>query len=131
VILLDTHVLVFLALRPERLSKPATRAIAKADRRDGVAISSITLWELAQLVDQGRVAVPGSVEGFLKDVCRRPRLTVLDITPEIAALTVMFPQTFPKDPADRIIGATARAHGLPLVTKDGNMRESALLRTIW
>ena len=130
-ILLDTHVLVFLALRPERLSKPATRAIAKAERRDGVAISSITLWELAQLVDQGRVAVPGSVEGFLGDVCRRPGLTVLDITADIAALTLLFPATFPKDPADRIIGATARAHGLPLVTKDGNMQESPLLRTIW
>lgn len=130
-ILLDTHVLVFLALRPERLSKPATRAIAKAERRDGVAISSITLWELAQLIDQGRLAVPGSVEGFLREVCRRPGLTVLDITADIAALTLLFPATFAKDPADRIIGATARAHALPLVTKDGDMQESPLLRTIW
>ena len=77
------------------------------------------------------MTVPGSVEGFLGDVCRRPGLTVLDITADIAALTLLFPATFPKDPADRIIGATARAHGLPLVTKDGNMQESPLLRTIW
>ena len=130
-ILLDTHALVFLALRPERLSRPATRAIAKAERQDGVAISSISLWEVAQLVDRGRIAVPGSVEGLLRDLCLRPGLTVLDINADIAALTRLFPATFPKDPADRIIGATARVHDLSLVTKDEHMRESPLLRTIW
>lgn len=130
-ILLDTHVLVMLALKPERLSKPAARAIAKAETRDGVAIASITLWELALLIDDGRVAVPGSIESFLKDVSQRPGLTVLDISPEIAALTVRFPPDFPGDPADRIIAATGRAHGLPIVTRDRNMQENPLTRTIW
>lgn len=130
-ILLDTHALVFLALRPERLSRPATQAIARAERQDGIAISSITLWELAQLVDQGRIRVPGSVEAFLRDVSTRPGLRVLDITGDIAALTLLFPASFTKDPADRIIAATARAHDLPLVTRDGHMQESPLLRTIW
>jgi PIN domain nuclease of toxin-antitoxin system len=131
VILLDTHVLVLLALRPERLSRKAARAIAKAEARDGVAIASITLWELALLIHDGRIAVPGSSESFLREVCRRPGLTVLDISPEIAALTVQWPLDFPGDPADRIIAATARAHGLLLVTKDQRLQESPLLRTVW
>ncbi len=130
-ILLDTHVLVMLALKPERLSRKAARAIAKAEARDGVAIASITLWELALLIDDGHVAVPGSVESFLREVCRRPGLTLLDISPEIAALTVQWPPDFPADPADRLIAATARAHGLLLVTKDQRMQESPLLRTVW
>jgi len=58
-------------------------------------------------------------------------LALLEITPEIAALTVQFPPGFPGDPANRIIGATARAHGLPLVTRDAHLQDSRLLRTIW
>jgi PIN domain nuclease of toxin-antitoxin system len=131
VILLDTHVLVMLALKPERLSRKAARAIAKAETRDGIAIASITLWELALLIDDGRIGVAGSIESFLREVCRRPGLTVLDISPEVAALTVQCSSDFTADPADRIIAATARAHGLLLVTKDQRMQESPLLRTVW
>ncbi len=130
-ILLDTHVLVMLAVKPERLSKEAARAIARAEARDGVAIASITLWGLAQLIDGGRIAVSGSVESFLKEICRRSGLTVLDISPEVAALTVQFPPDFPGDPADRIIAATARAHGLPIVTRDRGMQQSPQIRTVW
>lgn len=129
-ILLDTHVILMLALKPERLSKAAARGIARAMARDGVAISSITLWEIAQLIDEGRVTVHGSVEAFLIEVARRPGLAVLEISPEIAALSFQFPPGFPS-PADRIIAATARAHGLPLVTRDRSMQDSPLLRTIW
>jgi len=131
VILLDTHALVMLALKPERLSRAAARAIARAEARDGIAIASITFWEVALLIDGGRVTLHGSTEAFLKQVAQRPRLFVLDLSPEIAALAFQFPPDFPHDPADRIIAATARAHGLPLVTKDEALQESALLRTIW
>jgi PIN domain nuclease of toxin-antitoxin system len=129
--LLDTHVVYWLAVHPERLSRAATRAIAAADRSDGVAISSISLWELACLIDKGRIQVEGTPERFLTRLAERPGLAVLEITPEIAALTVQFPPEFPGDPADRIIAGTARAHGLPLVTKDENLQDSRLLRTIW
>jgi PIN domain nuclease of toxin-antitoxin system len=56
---------------------------------------------------------------------------MLDLSPEIAALAFQFPTDFPSDPADRIIAATARAHGLPLVTKDRRLQDSALVQTIW
>ena len=130
-ILLDTHVLIWLAVKPERLSKAATRAIKRAERAGGVAISSITLWEIAQLVDDGRVKVRGSIETFLDSLCQRSGLAVLEITSEIAALAFQFPPGFPRDPADRLIGATARAQGIPLVTKDQPMQDCPLVDTVW
>jgi PIN domain nuclease of toxin-antitoxin system len=131
VILLDTHALVFLALKPEQLSKAAARAIAKAQAGDGLAIASITLWEIALLIHAGRIVVHGSTETFLRLILQRSGLFVLDLSPEIAALAFQFPPEFPSDPADRIIAATARAHALPLVTKDGRLQDSALFQTIW
>lgn len=130
-ILLDTHVVFWMASKPERLSRAARRAIAKAASGDGLAISSISLWELALLIARGQIGVLGSMEGFLKEICQRQGLVVLDITPEIAALALHVSPDFPHDPADRLISATARAHGLRLVTKDQYMQDSPLLRTIW
>jgi len=131
VILLDTHILLMLAFRPERLSKAAAKAIARAETGDGVAIASITLWEIALLIYQGRITAKGSTEGFLSQLLERPGLFVLELDSEIAALAFQFPPGFPGDPADRIIAATARARGLSLVTKDRLMQESPLLQTIW
>ncbi len=130
-ILVDTHALVMLALKPEGLSKGAARAIARAETGAGMAIASITLWEIALLIDRGRLRVNRSTESFLKMVLQRPKIAVLDLSPEIAALAFQFPPDFPGDPADRIIAATARAHGLPLVTKDRHLQDCPLLRTIW
>lgn len=130
-ILLDTHALILLALRPEGLSKAAARTIARAEAGDGIAIASITLWEIALLIDAGRIVVQGSTEAFLKLILQRPRLFMLDLSPEIAALAFQFPTDFPNDPADRIIAATARAHGLPLVTKDRRLQDNELVQTIW
>jgi PIN domain nuclease of toxin-antitoxin system len=131
VILLDTHTLIFLVSEPKRLSKAAVRFIARAERADGAAIASITLLEIALLIHERRVTVAGSTETFLREIVMRPELSVLELTPEIAALTYQFPPDFPSDPADRIIAATARSHGLPLITKDKRLQESPLLKTIW
>src|SRR2546428_501076 len=83
------------AERRERLSRPARRAIGAAERSDGVAISSISLWELALLIDKGRIQVEGTPERFLTRLAERPSLAVLEITPQIAALTAQFPPGFP------------------------------------
>ena len=130
-VLLDTHAIILLALKPEGLSKAAHRAIARAMAGNGAGIASITLWEIALLIDAGRVVVRGSTEAFLRLMVQRPGLFVLDLSPEIAALAFQFPPDFPGDPADRIIAATARAHGLALVTKDQRLQDCALLRAIW
>ena len=130
-ILLDTHVLLILISDPERLSKAASRAIVRAEAVGGIAIASITLWEIALLIHGRRITIAGSTETFLNHIAGRPSLSILELTPEVAALAFQFPPEFPNDPADRIIAATARAHGLPLVTKDQRMLGSAVLKTVW
>lgn len=130
-ILLDTHAVFWATTQPQRLSRAAARAITAAERGEGLALCSISLWELASLMAAGRLHVEGSIEGFLNKIATRAGLAVLDITPEIAVLAAQFPRSFPGDPIDRLIGGTARAYGLTLVTKDERIQGSPLVRTIW
>jgi PIN domain nuclease of toxin-antitoxin system len=62
--LLDTHVLVGLALEPKRLSREARKLIERARAKDGLSIASITVWEIATLVTRGRIAVQGTVASW-------------------------------------------------------------------
>jgi PIN domain nuclease of toxin-antitoxin system len=129
VILLDTHVVAWAANDSKHLSRGAVSAIRRARRGGGLAVSAITVWELALLVSRGKVRVYGSVETSLRLLLEG--LTILPITPEIAALATQFPDDYPRDPADRLIGATARAEGMTLVTRDERIRRSPLLKTLW
>lgn len=133
-IFLDTHVLIWMASDPKRLSKKAREAIRHEREKDarektGVAIAAITLWELAWLAENGRIQVTGSVESFVRETASR--VMVEPITPEIAAFAVQLPARFPKDPADRLIAATALVEGAPLVTADERIRQARVVRTIW
>ena len=128
-ILLDTHALVWAVAESKRLSRPAAAAIRRAQRGSGLAISAITLWELASLVARGRIQAYGTVDASVRLLIEG--VAVKPITPEIAALAAQFPEEYSHDPADRLIGATARAEGWSLVTRDENLRRSTLLRTIW
>ncbi|MFZ1139621.1 MAG: type II toxin-antitoxin system VapC family toxin [Candidatus Sulfotelmatobacter sp.] len=130
-ILLDTHVLVWLVSDSSRLSRTAVRELRKAERNGELAISSITLWELALLYQRGRLRASGSIESSIRIILEKSRVEVIEITPEIAALTPTFPETYPKDPADRLIGATARALGLTLITQDERILGSPLIRSLW
>jgi PIN domain nuclease of toxin-antitoxin system len=131
VILLDTHTLAWLVAQPEKLSRPAASAIRRARLSDGLAVSDTTLWELALLFARGILQSQGTVENALHTVINESGVNVLPITPEIATLAAQFPDGYPKDPIDRLIGATARAQGLTLVTRDERIRSSPLLKTIW
>ncbi len=128
-ILLDTHALLWLVAEPQRLSKTAVRAIREAVDSDSVAIAAITLWELAWLARARRVVFVGTIDNFVARMTER--VVVLPIDPKIAALAAGFPDRYPRDPADRLIGATALAEGIPLVTKDEHIRSSGLVQTIW
>ena len=128
-ILLDTHVLVWMLADSKRLSPVALRAIRRAQHEDGLAISAISLWELAALVTRGRIQAYGTVEASVRLLIEG--IGVKPITPEIAALAASFPDDYPGDPADRIIGATARAEGMRLITHDERIRKSPLLKTVW
>jgi len=131
VILLDTHVLVWLVTDDDRLSRSARSAIRRARASDGVAIADVTIWELAFLLARGVIRTHSTIENTVQNFVTRSRVSVKPITAEIAALATQFPEDYPKDPIDKLIGATARAEGIALVTRDERIRSSTLLRTIW
>lgn len=130
-ILLDTHVLVWMVSDSSQLSRPAFREMRKAEAKGELAIASITLWELALLYQRGRLRASGTIESSIRLILEKSHVRVIELTPEIAALTTAFPESYPKDPGDRLIGATARALGLSLVTQDERIRSSPLVRSIW
>lgn len=128
-ILVDTHVLIWMQAEPKRLSRAASAAIRRAQGESTIAISAITLWEVASLVARGRIQAYGTVEASVHLLTEG--IVVKSITPEIAAVAAQFPMDFPRDPADRLIAATARVEGIPLITRDEELRTSPLLQTIW
>jgi PIN domain nuclease of toxin-antitoxin system len=129
-ILLDTQVVIWLAGEPERLSSKAITAIEEARRSGGgLAVCDITLWELTLLSEKGRVSLEGGLDRFLQQV--ELGFKVLPINARACSLTLSLPPSYPRDPADRLIGATALASGLSLVTSDRGIRRSRAVPVIW
>ena len=129
-ILLDSHVVFWLAFEEDRISKTARAAIDEArQNQQGLAISDFTLYELVIAFRKKRVDIHISLESFLFEV--EQRFVLLPITRDVCVQTLALPPDYPKDPADRIIGATAIARGLKLVTADRAIRDSGVVPTIW
>lgn len=117
-VLLDSHVVHWWSAEPERISDAATRALDEADE---LAVAAVSWFELAWLATHERIVVSIPVRSWLDQLA--PRVRTLPLTPAVAATAVSLPSTFPGDPADRLIYATAVEHGLRLITKDGKLRE--------
>lgn len=129
-ILLDTHVVLWLALEPVRISKRAHARIAEARRQSGIlAISGISLLEIATAWSKRRVELSVGIEAFLESV--ETRFSVVPITGVTCARAAKLPKWFPKDPADRLIVATALEEGSALITADARIRRSKAVKTIW
>jgi PIN domain nuclease of toxin-antitoxin system len=126
VILLDTHALIWLVNDPGKLSQKASQTIRDGG---GIAISAITLWEVAWLATNERLDISGTVEAFVERITSRA--AIRPITVKVAVLATQLPDTYPGDPCDRLIGATAQAEGMVLVTKDRNIRSCQQIKTIW
>jgi len=88
----------------------------------GLAVASITLWELAWLAENHRIQITGSVESFVRDAVSR--VVVKPMTPEIVAQAVRLGDDFPRDPADRVIAASAIIEGISLITADERIRRA-------
>jgi PIN domain nuclease of toxin-antitoxin system len=129
-ILLDTHVLLWLSGDTKRLSSGATSAIKEARTAgESLAISCITLFEVAEVIAHGRAQLADPLEVFLHEVERR--FAVVPISAAIAAATTQFDESYPKDPTDRIIGATVLVEGMTLITADDRIRRAGVVKTLW
>jgi PIN domain nuclease of toxin-antitoxin system len=132
VIVLDTHTLLWWASgEKKQLSAPATQAI-EGELNDGrIMVSSMSAWELAMLVAKGRVALSMDIEVWLSVVSQIEGVRFVPVDNEIAVKSIELPGEFHKDPADRIIVATARKLAAPIVTADDKIHVYPHVRTIW
>jgi PIN domain nuclease of toxin-antitoxin system len=129
-ILADTHIVLWLALRPELLSPVASSALAESrENLGGVAIASVTLWEIAMATKSGKLQLETPLGDFLRSV--EEAYSVLPLTGQVAERGMKFSKAYPRDPADRMIGATALVHGLQLVTKDEVIQASGEVPVVW
>jgi len=128
--LLDTHAWIWWLHGNARLGPSALKRLALFPRDLRPAISAISLWEVALLVSLGRLTLDTPLEAWLAIAADPGTVRVIPITPHIAAEVARLPDTFHRDPADRLIVATSRVHGLPVLTKDAAIAKSGLVR-LW
>jgi PIN domain nuclease of toxin-antitoxin system len=131
-IVLDTHALLWWA-NGERAQLSAAAASAIDAEMDGgqILVSSMSAWELAMLVERGRVALSMDIASWLDTLSRIDAVQMVPVDSEIAVKSVQLPGDFHKDPADRIIVATARKFAAPLVSADEKIRAYPHVRAIW
>jgi PIN domain nuclease of toxin-antitoxin system len=127
-VLLDTHVLHWWSAEPDKLSQAAG---ALVDRADAIAVADISWYELAWLARHDRIRLTIPARSWLDELSRH--VLTIGVTPAIADIAVALPESFPGDPADRLIYATAIEHGWDLVTKDRRLRDHRHARqvTVW
>lgn len=130
-IVLDTHVWIWWISNPENLSTCAGQAIDQAVTEKGIIISSISTWEVALLVDKGRLELSVDVRDWVRKTEGLPFVRFMPVDNTISLRSVTLPGQFHPDPADRIITATAMTMGLPIVTRDDKILNYPHVRTIW
>ena len=119
-IVLDTHIWVWWVHGDARLSDKQVEWLEENEAGE-LGISAISCWEVAKLVEYGRLVLPCSVADWLDQALAYPGIRLLDLTPRIALESTQLPAVFHRDPADQIIVATARAYNCPLLTVDSKI----------
>jgi PIN domain nuclease of toxin-antitoxin system len=128
--LLDTHVLLWWFERTPRLSAAQRRVLARAGERGSVGVCDVTLLEIALLLEAGRIKLAIPLDAWLMRATAAPLVDRCGITPAIAREIADLHGTRDWDPADRVIVATARVLGVPLVTSDARIIDSGLVRVV-
>ncbi len=128
-ILLDTHALLWWALDPGQLSEAATKALRTMEQQGGYA-SSISLWELGIKVQRGQLELPISVDELAKRVEHGGVVELVAVDTNTWLRTVRLDWAH-RDPADRVIVATALIKGVPVLTKDRALHEFGGVECIW
>ena len=124
-VLLDTHVVQWWSAEPERVSAQASAVLDEAEE---LAVAAISWYELAWLARHERITVTTPIRSWLSGLAAQVR--TIGVSPAIADTALGLPSSFPSDPADRLIFATAVEHGLRLVTKDQRVRDHAHPRSV-
>jgi PIN domain nuclease of toxin-antitoxin system len=131
VILLDTHAWIWWLSTPDLLSTTVAEEIQRAKREDGVLISCISAWEVAMLTARGRLVLDRDVRNWIAASEALPFVRFVPVDNDIAIASVELSDFDHRDPADRLIVATAVARNVPLATKDAKLRGYSRVSSIW
>ena len=128
-IVLDTHVWLWWVAAPEHLSEAARDAIERETR---IGVSTLSAWEIAMLATRGRISLDREVSLWVRQALADPRVDSMAPGAEIAvAASLLDSKSFPGDPVDRLIYATARSAGATLITRDRAIRTFDAEKTLW
>jgi len=127
----DTHIIIWNALSPEKLSKNARQQFDDANESDGIIFCDISLWEISMLIEKKRLVIDAPFLEFIDLIKFTTNYTFKPILPEIADLSAQLSTVINSDPADRLIAATSLYLNTPLITADKNLIQSNHLNTIW
>ncbi len=131
-IVIDTHILIWWVSGSSSLSDVAEKTIKTTlDSGGEVIISSISAWEIAMLIEKGRLVLNMDIERWLDEVSQIDGVRFMPVNNEVGIKSTMLPGTFHKDPADRMIVATARKLAVPLVTADEKIMNYEHVETIF
>jgi PIN domain nuclease of toxin-antitoxin system len=119
-IVLDTHIWVWWVHGDKRLTTQQNQRLQQYESQ-GLGVSAISCWEVAKLVEYGRLMLPCPVGDWMTQALAYPGIRLLELTPEIAVGSTQLPGVFHRDPADQIIVATARNYNCALLTADAKI----------
>lgn len=129
-VLLDTHILLWWLGPSNRLSSSQKEIIEQAGPEQPLWVSEISLWEIATLHSLNRIELRLPLRDWLEKATATPLVRRLGISPAVAAEVAALPDSFHRDPADRILVATARVYGATLLTKDQRILKAGIISTL-
>ena len=129
--LLDTHIVIWWLLEERKLSRSHARLLERSERSGtAVGLSALSLWEIAKLVERGRLELTQSLDDCVDQLETSSLISVLPLTGRVAIESTRLGARFHSDPIDQIIAATARCHGLTLLTADKRIIESGVVAIV-